>query len=230
MVQTSVGSKFLVALTGLGLTGFVIAHMLGNLQIFAGPEKLNYYARYLKDVGPLLWVARIGLLVLLIVHIVLSFRLQRAASQARPIPYAHEKTIQASLASRYMLHTGLLIFVFLLFHLAHYTFGWIGTVDVEGRQVSYLELHDSQGRHDVYSMTIYGFRNPIVSILYIVGQLLLLMHLSHGVGSVFQTLGANSARWQATIRIVSWAVALIVGLGNIGIVVAVWVGVVPLPT
>ena len=128
-----------------------------------------------------------------------------------------------------MLQTGLLIFVFLLFHLAHYTFGWIGTATVNGETVSYLDLKDGNGLHDVYSMTILGFRNPIIAVLYILAQLLLMMHLSHGVGSVFQTLGANSPRWQPTIRLLSWAVALIVGLGNIAIVVAVWVGAVKLP-
>ena len=237
ILQTSVGAKFLVALTGIGLTGFVIMHMLGNLQIFMGQDKLNNYAKFLKDLGPMLWVARIGLLLLLVVHMYLSIRLKLRAYHARPIPYVHEDTIQASIASRTMLWTGLLIFIFLLFHLAHYTFGWIGTAQfIEGGQVkhvSYLDLHDPlndpTGRHDVYSMTVFGFMNPVVSILYIVAQVLLLMHLSHGVGSVFQTLGANSPRWQPTVRILSWAIALLVGLGNIGIVVAVWVGALKLP-
>ena len=190
--QTSVGSKFLIALTGIGLTGFVIAHMVGNLQIFAGQDKLNHYAKFLKDLGPLLWAARFGLLVLLLLHMFLSIRLRRAAALARPIPYVHEKTIQASIASRVMLQTGLLIFAFLLFHLAHFTFGWIGSAKVNGEQVSYLDLKDGNGLHDVYAMTILGFKNPVIAGLYLVAQVLLLMHLSHGVGSVFQTLGANS--------------------------------------
>jgi succinate dehydrogenase / fumarate reductase, cytochrome b subunit len=231
--QTSVGGKVVIALTGLGLTGFVIMHMLGNLQIFMGQDKINTYAKFLKDLGPLLWVARIGLLVLLVLHLVLSIRLTLRARQARPIPYVHEDTIQASMASRTMIWTGLVIFAFLVFHLSHYTFGWIGTAQVvsgaDVKPIGYLDLHDPAGRHDVYSMTILGFMNPVVSILYIVAQLLLLMHLSHGVGSLFQTLGVNSPRWQTTIRGLSWAVALIVGLGNIGIVAAVWAGALKLP-
>lgn len=227
--QSSVGSKFLVALTGLGLTGFVIAHMLGNLQIFMGQTKINLYAKFLKDLGPMLWVARFGLLALLVLHMLLSIRLKTRAAQARPIPYVHEETIQASLASRVMLQTGLVIFVFLLFHLAHYTFGWLGTAKVNGETVGYLDLKDGSGLHDVYSMTILGFKNPVIAVLYIVAQLILMMHLSHGVGSVFQTLGANSPRWQPAIRLLSWAVALIVSLGNIAIVVGVWAGAVPLP-
>jgi succinate dehydrogenase / fumarate reductase, cytochrome b subunit len=226
--QTSVGSKIVVALTGIGLTGFVIMHMLGNLQIFAGPEKINHYAKFLKDLGPGLWAARIGLLVLLLVHMYCSIRLKVRAAEARPIPYFHDATIQASIASRIMLQTGILIFVFLLFHLAHFTFGWIGTARVNGETVSYLSLHDGP-LHDVYSMTILGFMNPLVAGLYIIAQVILCLHLNHGVGSVFQTLGANSPRWQPAIKALSWAVALVVSVGNIAIVVAVWVGALKLP-
>jgi succinate dehydrogenase / fumarate reductase cytochrome b subunit len=227
--RSSVGAKFLIALTGIGLTGFVIAHMLGNLQIFMGQARLNHYAKFLKDLGPTLWAARFGLLVLFVVHVALSIRLKQRATEARPIPYFHEDTIQAGIASRTMLQTGLLVFAFLLFHLAHYTFGWIGAAQQDGQTVSYLGLKDPAGLHDVYSMTILGFRNPVVSILYIVAQVLLFMHLSHGIGSVFQTLGANSPRWQPTIRILAWAVALLVGVGNIAIVLGVWAGAVELP-
>src|SRR5439155_7865184 len=116
--------KSLIALTGLGLTGFVIAHMLGNLQTYMGRDKLNTYAKLLKDMGPLLWAARFGLLALLVLHVILSIRLKLLAYRARPIPYFHEQTIQSSIASRTMLHTGLIILAFLSFHLAHYTFGW----------------------------------------------------------------------------------------------------------
>lgn len=231
--KSSVGGKMVVAITGLGLTGFVIMHMLGNLQIFMGQDKINHYAKFLKDLGPLLWLARIVLLIFLVVHMVLSIRLTWRARQARPIPYVHEETIQASIASRTMIWTGLVIFAFLVFHLAHFTFCWVGTAEVAHgthvQRLGYLDLHDGANRHDVYSMTVLGFMNPVVSILYIVAQLLLLMHLSHGVGSFFQTLGVNSPRWQATIRGLSWLVALVVGLGNIGIVAAIWAGALKLP-
>ncbi len=125
--------------------------------------------------GPGLWAARIGLLVFLVLHMYLSIRLKPGPAKARPIPYVHEETIQASLASRYMLQTGLVIFVFLLFHLAHYTFGWIGTRHAwTVNPCSYLDLHDPlNGLHDVYAMTILGFHNPLVAILYIVAQIIL---------------------------------------------------------
>src|ERR1019366_6804364 len=104
---STVGGKFLVALTGLALTGFVIVHMAGNLQIFLGAEAINEYAKKLKDLGPLLWIARIGLLVVFVIHIWLALRLKIRSREARPIGYAHEQTVQASFASRSMVLSGL---------------------------------------------------------------------------------------------------------------------------
>src|SRR5262245_53219575 len=227
---SSVGNKILVALTGSVLTVFVIAHMVGNLQVFAGPEKLNAYAQWLKDLGPLLWIIRIVLLTTFVLHIYLAMRLKRKARQARPVPYVHQQAIQASTASRTMLLTGLVILFFVLFHLAHFTFGWVKQVEAldmpNGKMVmaNYLTIVDSKGRHDVYSMVIAGYRDPVVSVFYIIAQLFLLLHLSHGVSSVFQTLGFNSPRFQPFIKGLGLAVALLVVVGNILIVVAVWYG------
>jgi succinate dehydrogenase / fumarate reductase cytochrome b subunit len=247
-LRSTVGAKFLVALTGLGLTLFVALHMYGNLQIFAGQEKINNYARFLKDLGPLLWVARIGLLTIFVLHIFLTLWLKKRSLEARPIRYVHEATIQASLASRTMVLSGLVILAFVLFHLAHFTFGWVHAANLHGQvvrvhdpkpgaepvfaretSVNVLNLLDQHGHHDVYSMMIFGFRNPVVSILYLISQFLLLMHLSHGVASTFQTLGANSPRWQPTIRVFGWAVTLLVTVGNIAIVIGVWTGLASLP-
>ena len=123
--------------------------------------------------------------------------------------------------------TGIIILVFVLLHLAHYTFGWVhNTTGPDGTSVNLLSLRDAQGRHDVYTMVIAGFRNPVMSILYIAAQLVLLVHLSHGIASSFQSLGLNSPRYQPIIRGVGWTVALGVTLGNIVIVLAVWTGIV----
>src|SRR5262249_12919558 len=127
-------------------------------------------------------------------------------------------------ASRTMLLTGLVIFAFLLYHLAHYTFGWIGSATVNGRTVSYFSLRDPAGRHDVYNMMIFGFKEPVVAVLFIPPHLVLLMHLSHGVQSTFQSLGINGPRWQSAIRCLGWTVAIFVVAGNIAIVVSVWAG------
>ncbi len=231
---STVGMKFLVALTGLALTGFVIAHMLGNLQIFLGREAINEYAKKLKDLGPLLWVARIKLLLIFVVHIGLTIRLKIRSNEARPVPYSHPQTVQATLASRTMIYTGLVILFFTLFHVAHYTLGVVQPVDSpvavkdgeKTKTISMLELHDEKGRHDVYRMVIHGFTNPIISVLYILAQLFLMLHMSHGIASAFQSLGANTPRLQSTWRCLGWAITLLVGGGNLAIVVCVWLGVI----
>lgn len=231
---TTVGSKLVVALTGTLLTGFVIAHLVGNLKLFGGPDSINSYALFLKSLGPLLWLARLGLLAIFILHLYLALKLAFRAKAARPVKYQYERTIQASLASRTMPYTGVVILLFVMFHLAHFTFGWTNTTtayDLKTGAVvenaNYLSLVDSQGRHDVYSMVVTGFRNPLLAILYIVAQLGLLVHLSHGIGSVFQTFGLNSPRLQKFWRMVSWGLAAFIALGNIAIVLAVLTGLVP---
>lgn len=217
--------KFVVAVTGILLTGFVVFHMLGNLQVFQGPAKVNAYAKFLKDLGPLLWVARIGLLVILVAHVVMAVRLKRRSAAARPIAYVHEETIQASAASRYMLLTGLMILAFIIYHVAHFT---LGVVVAGPGGVSYLDMRDpaDPSRHDVYRMMIAGFSSPMISLSYLVAQVFLFLHLLHGVSSVFQTLGVNSPRAQSCITCLGRAVASLVFVGNVSIVAAVWLGVV----
>jgi succinate dehydrogenase / fumarate reductase cytochrome b subunit len=227
-LSTTVGSKYIVALTGLALTGFVVVHMTGNLLLFRGREALNSYALFLKEHGGLLWAARIGLLAVFVLHIWLAVRLKFRNLTARPTRYAYENTVQASWASRTMIWSGLVILAFLIFHLLHYTFGLVFATDPGGK--NFLDLHESlkqtsphdpAQRHDVYAMTVYGFRNVAVSIAYIVAQLFLGLHLSHGVSSTFQSLGWAAPRWWRTLRAVSLVVALAVVAGNIAMPLAV---------
>jgi succinate dehydrogenase / fumarate reductase cytochrome b subunit len=228
LATSSVGAKVLTALTGTALTLFVIGHLVGNLKIFAGRDAINSYAHFLKEQGMFLWIARIGLLAVFVAHLSIALWLKLKAKAARPVAYAYPATIQASVASRTMPWTGLVILAFLLFHLAHYTLGMVGTAEARNTmtnnlvQVNYLDLRDEKGRHDVYSMMIAGFKNPIVSGLYIVAQLLLCVHLSHGIASAFQSLGLNSPKMQRGLRRFSWTVAILIAIGNIAIVVAVW--------
>lgn len=162
-LRTSVGSKFLVALTGLALTGFVLVHMSGNLLVFAGQDAMNTYAAKLKAFGWLLWVARGGLLVLFVAHVVLALRLTQANREARgPVGYVYEDTLQASWASRHMWLTGLALLAFVLFHLAHFTFGTVHKADLQSREAfheglepvrvdkSYLELADVKQSNGEY--------------------------------------------------------------------------------
>jgi succinate dehydrogenase / fumarate reductase cytochrome b subunit len=230
--QTTVGAKFVVGVTGILLTGFVIGHLAGNLKIFAGRDAINSYAQWLKSLGGLLWVARFGLLVTFALHIGFALWLKKLSLAARPVRYTYEDTVQASLASRTMVLTGLVILAYVLFHLAHFTFGWVkGATLPDGRTVPYLELIErydpanvTRERHDVYNMMISGFRNPVVSVLYLVAMAVLIVHLSHGIGSVFQTFGINSPRSQPMISMMAWVVAIGLGVANAFIVIAVWMG------
>jgi succinate dehydrogenase / fumarate reductase cytochrome b subunit len=184
--RSSLGKKYVMAITGFGLWVFVIVHMLGNLQIFLGPEKINAYAALLKATPALLWSARIGLLFIATLHVVAATQLVLANRRARPIRYEFKKPVASTFANRTMWISGLIIFAFILFHLAHFTFGWVNP--------QFLRLEDAAGRHDVYRMMVAGFSNPAVSIFYIISMGLLLLHLSHGVSSLFQSLGLRSKK------------------------------------
>lgn len=239
-LDSSVGAKLTVGMTGALLVVFVVFHMIGNLKLFQGPEAINAYAYFLKhSLGVLLWIGRAGLLVLFVLHVVLAVRLKRRAVAARPVAYAHAGSAQATLASRTMIWTGITVGLFLLFHLAQFTFGWVGGVEVvdpvTGRvaYTNYLDLKDPLGHHDVYSMAVAGFKVPWVVALYVLAQLALFVHLRHGIPSVFQTLGVKSARYRRPIDLLGLAIALTILLGNVAIVLAVWLGylqpVSPLP-
>ena len=218
VVESSVGSKVLVALTGTGLAAFVIFHMIGNLKLFQGPDAINSYAYFLKhNLGALIWVARGGLLAIFALHLALAIRLKRRAIAARPVPYAFPGSAQAGVASRTMIHTGVVIGLFALFHLAHFTFGWVtGT--------SYLDMTDAKGHHNVYEMMVAGFSNKVLAVLYLAAQFALFVHLRHGIPSAFQTLGLKNALFRKPIEIFGLAIALAVTIGNCAIVLAVQVG------
>lgn len=241
ITTSTVGGKYLVGITGALLTGFVVVHMVGNLQVFLGREALNKYALALKEMGPLLWLARGGLLTIFVIHIVLALRLKRISMAARPVRYQNEDTVQATWASRHMVLTGLVILAFVVFHLAHFTFGFIGRAEksVDGQVVektNYLDLKETyvengvkKERHDVYSMFIYGFRSLPVSLLYIIAQILLGIHLGHGAYSVFQTFGLNHRKWNLLIRILSFGITGAIVAGNILMPVAAYFRILKLP-
>jgi succinate dehydrogenase / fumarate reductase cytochrome b subunit len=223
---SSVGSKILVALTGAGLVAFVIAHLIGNLKLFQGREAINHYADFLKhDLGLLLWMARIGLLAIFIIHVALAIWLKRKALAARPVEYVHQRSAQSNPAATTMIWTGVVLLVFILFHLAHYTFGLThAAVGPDGRTVNYLDLRDPLGRHDVYAMMIAGFSTWWIAALYLVAMGFLFVHLSHGTFSMFQTLGLLNRRFTRAVRALAVLLAAALALGNVAIVLAVWGG------
>src|SRR3989338_1130503 len=221
LLKASVGKKAVVAVTGALLYLFVIAHTLGNLQIFIGQEWLNAYAQHLKDWPFVLWPARAGLLAALVLHVAVSINLAAENRRARPIAYAKKRFVKASLASRTMIFSGLLIFAFIVYHLLHYTF--------HVTHPQYSGLIDAKGRHDVYSMVVLSFRELPVSAGYIAAMAALALHVGHGGQSLFQSLGFNDEKRLPLLEQASVAMGWIFFIGNASIPVAAWAGWIMLP-
>jgi len=190
--RSSIGTKTLMAITGLILVLFVTGHMLGNLQIFLGAEAINAYGASLRAHPLFLWIVRGGLLITVVVHINAAIRLAAANRRARPIPYQRVTYSATTYGARTMLVSGLIIFAFLAYHLAHYT---VLIVNPE-----YKTLTDALGRHDVYAMVVSGFSNFGVVALYLVAVFLLTTHLGHGIPSFFQSLGWRHAKYTPSIE------------------------------
>jgi succinate dehydrogenase / fumarate reductase cytochrome b subunit len=189
--QSSIGKKFLMAFTGLVMFGFVTGHLLGNLQIFLAPEKINAYGHLLESLGEVLWVVRAFLLVCLVVHVWVAIDLTLENRAARPAGYAVDHINRATLASRVMARTGVVVLAFLIYHLLDFTL---------------RVQHPEWGRHtfalangimvrDVHTMVVQGFSRPLVSGFYILAVGLLSYHLSHGIGSMVQTLGLRNEKY-----------------------------------
>ena len=201
--RSSIGKKFIVALTGLILIGFIVGHLLGNLQIFLGPEYINSYAEKLRALGVLLWVIRLFLLVTVVLHIYFTIRLVIDNRRARPVAYAKKEHVKATFASRSMALSGLVLVAFIVYHIAHFT------VRVTDPRFQLLKKDPLNG-DDVYSMMVYGFQNPILSAFYILAMFLLALHLSHGSSSFFQSLGLNDKKLTPRLarggRIFAWLI------------------------
>ena len=207
-LRSTIAAKLAMAVTGLLLTGFVIGHLSGNFLLFAGQNAINDYAQFLKKNPALLWGARIGLLVVFVLHILLAVQVKRGHRAARPIGYAFSRTVQADSASRTMLLSGLVILVYVIFHLAHFTLGYVDPESFHLRET----LADGTTRHDVYNMVVAEFSNVGIVVVYIAGMVLLGMHLSHALKSVLQTLGLRSSalapRVEFAASLVGWALAV----------------------
>jgi len=216
--RTTLSSKVAVALSGLGLAGFVVFHMLGNLQVFEGPGAYNKYAAFLREMPMVLWTVRLGLLTVAVVHIVRAIQLALRNRRARPVAYTVRAYRVASLASRTMALTGSLLLLFIVFHLLHLSADLVDS--------SFHDHVDERGHADVFSKVIHAFHNPLYVLLYCAGQLVLGMHLSHAISGSLQTLGFEHAVRNRVFKAVGPSVALFVMLGNLVIILAVFFGLV----
>jgi len=215
--HSSVGRKMVVAITGVILILFVVGHLLGNLQIYLGPEWINAYSQHLRDLGPILWMIRAFLLASVILHIYFTILLAIENRRARPEAYRDRNYVKASWASRHMVVSGLVVFAFIIFHLLHFTARKFNP------QFPLLKL-DPLNRYDVYSMMVYGFQNVYVSAFYVVGLFLLTLHLTHGSSSFFQSLGLNNQRLTPKLAVAGRIFAWLLFIGYVSIPIAILLG------
>ena len=210
--KSSIGRKLIVAVTGILLVGFLVAHMGGNLLIYQGRDALNDYAYFLHHFlhGWGIWAFRAGLLAAFVLHVAATVSLARENRAARETKYECEARVQAPRSSLIMIWSGLTILGFVIFHLLHFT------VPVDSDLAGMKDPADPS-RTDVYGMVIAGFQNPLVVLFYIVAISLLFSHLSHGISSIFQTLGLRTEKTRGAIHKLGWAVSLVLWAGFLSV-------------
>lgn len=224
LYSTAVGKKYVMAITGIGMMGFVLFHMIGNLKMYQGADALNHYAEFLKELlyplapkQSVLWILRGGLITMLVLHLHAALTLTRLNRHARPVKYQSARDYQvASFASRSMRLSGLVVIAFLVWHLLDLTFGAVNTVGADGEYV----------RAEVYDNVVRSFDRPVVAVFYIIANVLLGIHLFHGSWSIFQSLGWNNPRFNKWRRAFAGGFATVVVIGNISFPVAVMAGIV----
>lgn len=209
LYQTAIGKKWVMGVTGIMLMGYVLVHMIGNLHLYEGPRQINAYGEALRDLGGhlaprtfLLWVMRIGLAGAFVAHIHAAYSLTRINQRARPTKYAGGRSYHAAnFASRSMRWTGVIILLYLVFHLADLTWGWV--------------LGDDYIRGDVYHNVVTSLGSLPIALIYIVANVALGVHLYHGAWSLFQSLGINNPRFNSARRGFATAFAAIIMIGNL---------------
>jgi succinate dehydrogenase / fumarate reductase, cytochrome b subunit len=207
--SSTAGKKAAMAVSGCILFLFVVGHLIGNLQIYEGPDKLNQYAVLLRSMPALLWSVRIVLLAMVLLHIWSSVQLAARNISARPVGYRVKKAAGSSYASRTMYWSGPIILAFVIYHLLDFTFGNVNP-------------HFEPG--NVYGNVVASFHVIPVAAFYIIAMLLLCLHLYHGLWSMFQSLGIAHPRYTPMLRRGAAAVAILIAVGNISIPVAVLSG------
>lgn len=218
LFQTSIGSKLVVATTGILLIGFLFVHAAGNLLVLKGADALNAYADWMQG-HPMLWGFRLGLLLLFAAHIFTAIRLAHENRAARPLRYRRIARLGARLPGRLMAVSGGLLLVFLIFHLLHLTLRAVGPLADP--------LRDAAGRVDVYGMVQAGFSDPLIAGIYLCAMALLALHLVHAIEALFQTLGFNHDSYQPMIRFLAPALSLLIAGGFAAVPLLVISGALP---
>jgi len=221
--RSSLGKKYVMALTGAALFVFLIGHLVGNLQVFGPPELINGYAHFLKSKPGLLWGARLGLLGCVGLHIVAAVTLIQLNRSARPQAYAGGSAHGSTLASRWMPVSGLVVLAFIVYHLLHFTALQPGVNGVGDFSKLTAPLH-GETVPDVYAAMVLGFQVWWVALAYLVAQALLFMHLGHGLSSMFQSLGLRNHVWWPRIRVFAQVASLALFIGYASIPLAILVG------
>jgi succinate dehydrogenase / fumarate reductase cytochrome b subunit len=219
--ESSLGKKYIMAVTGFMLFLFVIAHLVGNLQVFLGPEAINRYGHFLQSNYELVWPARIGLLVLVGLHIWSAAKLSVENRAARQIGYASYQPIGSTYASRTMLMSGLIVLAFVIYHLLHFT-AEVQYINLTGRD--FTTFTDAEHRHDIFKMIVVGFNNGWVSAFYILGMALLCLHLSHGTSSMFQSIGWKNDIYRPVLDKAAQGLAVLIFIGYTSIPIAILLG------
>ena len=211
---SSLGMKIVMAATGVILFGFIIGHLIGNLQIFAGPEVLDSYARFLKEKPEVIWTARVTLLASVGLHILTAMQLTIRNCSARPIAYRLHRYDEASYAARTMVWSGPIIGLFVIYHLLHFTVGIVHPSQPDFRAEA------------VYANVVSGFQQWPVALFYILAVLSLGLHIAHGVSSMFQSIGLNHPKYEPSIRRSAVVLSSVIVAGYVSIPIAVLIGVV----
>ena len=216
--EAPIGKKAVMAITGVLLSGYVVAHLLGNLQIYSSdPDQINRYAAFLHNPANagLLWGARVVLLAAVVLHIVSSIQLWNLKREARPVAYVKKDDAATSYASRTMMWSGPIVAAFVIFHVLHLTVGAV---------VPLQDINSDPTTPDVRMNVITGFQNPAIAGFYILAMILLCMHLYHGLWSMFQSLGISHPRYTPKLKKGAAIVAILIAIGNCSIPIAVMAG------
>ena len=217
--RSAIGKKAVMAVTGVILFGWIFAHMAGNLKLFFGSEALNHYAEWLRDLGApifphesVLWITRVLLIVAVVFHIHSAYALTMMNRKARPMDYADRDFVKGTYAARTMRWGGVIILLFVFYHLAHLT--WGGNVAPPAQFI--------QG--DVYHNVVSGFQIWWVAAIYIVANLALGLHLYHGLWAMFSSVGMTNPRFEHWRRMFATAFAIVITAANISFPLSVLTG------